>query len=509
MNFLVAYDDSDSDTEDGGQPHEPQVTEARPVHPVLLQQQSDATPPPPGLNTLGGSSSFGKDFSLTDKCLVSYTKDNSTYKGISNSPIKMPVLPAQKRPLPSTGGVVKPYVPKRLRQEQTNMAAEVHCDTSVKSHDHISHSAKKIYRVSEYLGPHLSVKYGSSGIPKKVVFEMREHAGAVNRVQWCPVKQYSHLLLSASMDGTCKVWDAIDSGKSLCTISCHRAAVRDAQWSSCGRKILTGGFDTFLHLTDVETGKDLFTAKNECKISAIRFHPQDQNLFICGGFSPVITAHDVRMGKERYTCPSLALHPKESVFAAQTNGNYIALFSAQRPYKMNKKRRFEGHKVEGFAVGCQFSPDGSVIVTGSSEGNVVFYNYHTSKIIRTFPSQGSACRHSLLDQGLRGVHREVDKWLRHSLVTSPRVIDCTCFPAERSARSGPEDGRDLWTVQRTRVMAQANMADNSGGESWETNRRTGRRREHGSCPCWAGAESVEEPQPMASHTAWSNDVHIQ
>ncbi|XP_056401198.1 WD repeat-containing protein 25 isoform X4 [Hyla sarda] len=485
MNFLVAYDDSDSDTEDGGQPHEPQVTEARPVHPVLLQQQSDATPPPPGLNTLGGSSSFGKDFSLTDKCLVSYTKDNSTYKGISNSPIKMPVLPAQKRPLPSTGGVVKPYVPKRLRQEQTNMAAEVHCDTSVKSHDHISHSAKKIYRVSEYLGPHLSVKYGSSGIPKKVVFEMREHAGAVNRVQWCPVKQYSHLLLSASMDGTCKVWDAIDSGKSLCTISCHRAAVRDAQWSSCGRKILTGGFDTFLHLTDVETGKDLFTAKNECKISAIRFHPQDQNLFICGGFSPVITAHDVRMGKvinvykaavqqhfdllflpdgkeflsttdcvsrdsadrtiiawdftttakvsnqifhERYTCPSLALHPKESVFAAQTNGNYIALFSAQRPYKMNKKRRFEGHKVEGFAVGCQFSPDGSVIVTGSSEGNVVFYNYHTSKIIRTFPSQGSACRHSLLDQGLRGVHREVDKWLRHSLVTSPRVIDCTCFP---------------------------------------------------------------------------------
>lgn len=47
--------------------------------------------------------------------------------------------------------------------------------------------------------------------------------------------------------------------------------------------------------------------------------------------------------------------------------------------------------MEGFAVGCEFSPDGSIIVTGSSEGNVVFYNYQTSKTIRTLPSHGSAC----------------------------------------------------------------------------------------------------------------------
>lgn len=49
--------------------------------------------------------------------------------------------------------------------------------------------------------------------------------------------------------------------------------------------------------------------------------------------------------QERYTCPSLALHPLEESFVAQTNGNYMALFSSQRPYRMNKRRRFEGHKV--------------------------------------------------------------------------------------------------------------------------------------------------------------------
>lgn len=49
--------------------------------------------------------------------------------------------------------------------------------------------------------------------------------------------------------------------------------------------------------------------------------------------------------QERYTCPSLALHPLEESFVAQTNGNYMAVFSSQRPYRMNKRRRYEGHKV--------------------------------------------------------------------------------------------------------------------------------------------------------------------
>lgn len=49
--------------------------------------------------------------------------------------------------------------------------------------------------------------------------------------------------------------------------------------------------------------------------------------------------------QERYTCPSLALHPLEESFVAQTNGDYMAVFSSQQPYRMNKRRRYEGHKV--------------------------------------------------------------------------------------------------------------------------------------------------------------------
>ncbi|TRZ24416.1 hypothetical protein HGM15179_002623, partial [Zosterops borbonicus] len=194
--------------------------------------------------------------------------------------------------------------------------------------------------------------------------------------------------------------------------------------------------------------KQIFSSKTEFRISALKFHPTESNVFICGGFSPEVKAWDLRTSKvlrvykaavqqtldilflpegrefltstdavsrdsadrtivawdflsaakvsnqifhERYTCPSLTLHPKEPVFVAQTNGNYMALFSAQRPYRINKKKRYEGHKVEGFAVGCEFSPDGTLLVTGSSDGKVFFYNYHTSRIIRTLSAHKEAC----------------------------------------------------------------------------------------------------------------------
>lgn len=46
----------------------------------------------------------------------------------------------------------------------------------------------------------------------------------------------------------------MDSGSCLQTYSLHSEAVRDARWSPCGQRILSGGFDSALHLTDLETG---------------------------------------------------------------------------------------------------------------------------------------------------------------------------------------------------------------------------------------------------------------
>ncbi|XP_064149045.1 WD repeat-containing protein 25 [Loxodonta africana] len=348
---------------------------------------------------------------------------------------------------------VIPYTPKRLRQLQA-----VKTDTAPSAGEEPQGPSvgcapgpallRVAPRVSEFIRPYLDSQYKETKIPRNVLFHLRGHGGPVNSIQWCPVLSYSHMLLSASMDKTFKVWDAVDLGRCLQTYALHTEAVRAARWSPCGQRILSGGFDFALHLTDLETGTQLFRGQSDFRITALKFHPKDHNLFVCGGFSSGIKAWDVRTGKvvrgykatvqqtldilflqegseflsstdassrdsadrtiiawdfrtsakisnqifhERYTCPSLTLHPREPVFLAQTNGNYLALFSAVWPYRMSRRRRYEGHKVEGYSVGCECSPDGDLLVTGSADGRVLLYSFRTASRARTLQGHTQAC----------------------------------------------------------------------------------------------------------------------
>lgn len=348
---------------------------------------------------------------------------------------------------------IVPYTPKRLREPQA-LSTETGKSKDVGTQGPSAGQAPApaplcvAPRVSEFIQPYLDTQYKETEIPRKVLFHLRGHRGPVNSIQWCPVFSKSHMLLSASMDKTFKVWNAVDSGRCLQTYSLHSEAVRAARWSPCGQRLLSGGFDCALHLTDLETGTQLFSGQSNFRVTTLKFHPKDHSLFVCGGFSSEIKAWDIRTGKvvrsykatiqqtldilflqegseflsstdassrdsadrtiiawdfqssakisnqifhERYTCPSLALHPREPVFLAQTNGNYLALFSAVWPYRMSRRRRYEGHKVEGYSVGCECSPDGELLVTGSADGRVLLYCFRTASRARTLYGHAQAC----------------------------------------------------------------------------------------------------------------------
>ncbi|XP_052040994.1 WD repeat-containing protein 25 isoform X2 [Apodemus sylvaticus] len=327
---------------------------------------------------------------------------------------------------------VLPYIPKRRRQLQA-LTPEAGGGKAVALPGSPAECAPAPLcvtpTVSEFIQPYLNSQYRETTVPKKVLFHLRGHRGPVNSIQWCPVFSRSHMLLSASMDKTFKVWNAVDSGHCLQTYSVHSEAVRAARWSPCGRRILSGGFDFALHLTDLETGTQVFSGQSDFRVTTLKFHPKDHNVFLCGGFSSEIKAWDMRTGKEgseflsstdastrdsadrtiiawdfrtaakisnqifheRYTCPSLALHPREPVFLAQTNGNYLALFSSVWPYRMSRRRRYEGHKVEGYAVGCECSPCGDLLVTGSADGRVLMFSFRTASRACTLQGHTQAC----------------------------------------------------------------------------------------------------------------------
>lgn len=342
---------------------------------------------------------------------------------------------------------IRPYISKRQRLATAAEKVELNCPAEQISGDQTK-ASQILTDVSERVKPYLAEKPGVAGIPKRFLMSLGGHQGPVNTVQWCPVPHLSHLLLSASMDKTVKVWDGVESGRCLKIYSCHSGAVRDACWTPCGRHLLTGSFDNTAVITDVQTGQQIVKVDNQFKVMCVALQPSNPEVFLCGGYSSLIQAWDSRSCKvvkvykagiqqtldilflrggaefitssdcvsrdsadrtliawdyqttakvsnqiyhERYTCPSLALHPVEDSFVAQTNGNYLAVFSSQQPYKMNKRRRYEGHKVEGYAVQCEFSQDGTILASGSSTGSAHFYDYHNARMLHTLRAHSQPC----------------------------------------------------------------------------------------------------------------------
>ena len=75
----------------------------------------------------------------------------------------------------------------------------------------------------------------------------------------------------------------------------------------------------------------------------------------------------------------MAVQNTEKWFAAQSLDNQILVYSAEN-FRQNRKKRYAGHSIAGFACQVNFSPDGRFISSGDGEGNVVFWDWKTGRI---------------------------------------------------------------------------------------------------------------------------------
>lgn len=48
-------------------------------------------------------------------------------------------------------------------------------------------------------------------------------------------------------------------------------------------------------------------------------------------------------------------------------------------------------KVEGYAVQCEFSLDGTILASGSSAGSAHFYDYHNARALHTLQAHSRPC----------------------------------------------------------------------------------------------------------------------
>lgn len=277
-----------------------------------------------------------------------------------------------------------------------------------------------------------------SFLPETCIHTWTGHTKGITAVRLFP--RSGHLVLSASMDAKIKLWDVYREGKCLRTYMGHSKAVRDVCFSPDGRRFLSAGYDKQIKLWDTESGVCLKAFSNDQMPLCVRFHPDPdkQHIFLAGMANKTVVQYDIDEGvitqeydqhtgavntvtfvdegrrfvttsddkalrawdfdipvvikyvadPSMHSMPSVTLDPSEKWLACQSMDNSIAVFSADT-FKQRKKT-FRGHTSAGFACEVAFSPDGRFLSSGDGQGNVVFWDWHSGKLLKRLSAHKQA-----------------------------------------------------------------------------------------------------------------------
>lgn len=272
-------------------------------------------------------------------------------------------------------------------------------------------------------------------LPFKIcTFESEIDKKCISSLEWY-YGNGTHKFLATSLNGSISVWNWTLE-KSTFNQVCHTGGCKKGLWK--GDQIFSVGYDKCGRLWDVCSEKEIFHCENNNYVTSCCLVENEENILLTGT-KDIINAWDIRTENtrpcqmfnigcgqvldfnflpnsnelvccgdnvsrdscdrnlsvwdfksgailsneiyhERYSCVKIKLDPLRKQFVAQTNGSYIAIFSAKHPYRMNHFKRYEAHKVVGYPIDCTFSPDYGTMASGDLDGKVFFYNANTTNV---------------------------------------------------------------------------------------------------------------------------------
>ena len=269
----------------------------------------------------------------------------------------------------------------------------------------------------------------ASFLPKKCIKKFTGHTKGVQGVEFFPAT--GHLLLSASLDGTCKLWDVCSDRNVKRTFYGHSEAVRSVHFSNDGGKFLSSGFDRLIRNWDVETGQAVGTFSNGAMGYQVRHYPKDDNIFLVAASDNRVYQWDARNGKicqeynyhlqscntitffdngnkfastsddkkiliweydipvpikyiaepDMHSIPSVTLHPSGRFFAGQSMDNKVVVYQCGEKVSLLRKKVFEGHNNSGYACQIGFSPGlGNFIASGDGLGKLFIWDWTSGSL---------------------------------------------------------------------------------------------------------------------------------
>jgi WD40 repeat protein len=225
----------------------------------------------------------------------------------------------------------------------------------------------------------------------RLVSTLRGHTDVVNSVQW---RRDSKLVVTASDDGTARIWEAA-SGVPLLQLDGSRGAVSTAAFSPDGGSVATASDDGYARVWDAQVWRELHVPLAAVRDAA--FSPRGSEVAV-GGADGELLLWRLATGQVRSVpialvpggnpgVNALAFSPKGDLFVA-ADGNGVASIrragTGDLVATIDEATRSNLHG-EGQAtlLDASFSPDGERVVTASRDGTAAVWNAQTGKLVGT------------------------------------------------------------------------------------------------------------------------------
>lgn len=201
------------------------------------------------------------------------------------------------------------------------------------------------------------------------------HAGSVNSAVFSPDASGQYVL-TASDDGTLKLWDA-ESADVIRTFSGHTGAVNAAVFSPDGTLALSASDDGTARLWNVQSGEELvrYTGHVEPVLTA-RFS-EDGSLIVSAGADDRARVWNRESGEQLHELSGHTAQVNAAAFSPGTNPSRVVTASDDGTVKLwdletqKEILTLDGHTREVTSVA--FSPDGRSVLTSSQDGRAILW----------------------------------------------------------------------------------------------------------------------------------------
>ena len=271
--------------------------------------------------------------------------------------------------------------------EEADLAGTVfrHCDLDGASLDKATRYRTQLLHTKGYRRelPDILTAPLTEDTPLRVLPEAQilgGHSGYVTAVAWSPD---GHHILTASNDGTARIWDAT-TGDNTLTLT-HTNSLSVVAWSPDGHHILTGSEDGTVRIWDAATGDNTLTLTHKASVTAVAWSPDARHI-LTASRDRTVRIWDATTGDNTLT---LTHTDPVTAVAWSPDGHHILTVSRDRIARIwdtttgdNTLTLTDTHATSVTAVA--WSPDGHHILTASEDRTARIWDATKGEQVRFF-----------------------------------------------------------------------------------------------------------------------------